>query len=90
MVIAANFLFSKLGKDVDKNETEKIEVVLEEETPEEIEEPIEEETQEEVTEENKEIETKEETNVLTSEEVVIEGAPKKNKRLVYKKRDAQN
>lgn len=106
LVIAANFLFSKLGKDEDKNETEKIEVVSEEETPEEteeiveeetpeeieepIEEPIEEETQEEVTEENKEIETKEETNVLTSEEVVIEGAPKKNKRLVYKKRDAQN
>ena len=110
LVIAANFLFSKLGEDKDKDETEIIEVLSEEELPEEIieetpeeiieetsediqeitEEEIPEEIQEETTEENKEIETKEETNILTSEEVVIEVTPKKNKRLVYKKRDAQN
>ena len=102
LVIAANFLFSKLGEDKDKDETEITEVLSEEDLPEEIigetsediqeitEEEIPEEIQEETTEENKEIETKEETNILTSEEVVIEGAPKKNKRLVYKKRDAQN
>ena len=102
LVIAANFLFSKLGKDEDNNETKTTEDVSEEETPEETQEQIEEETQEQVeeekpeetqqetTEENKEIETKEETNILTSDEVVIEVEPKKNKRLVYKKRNAQN
>jgi hypothetical protein len=99
LVIAANFLFSKIGKDEDKNEIEKTEVVseeetteetVEEETPEEEEELIGEERQEEVTEENREIETKEETNVLTPNEVVTEEVPKKNKRLVYKRRHAQN
>ena len=110
LVIAANFLFSKLGEDKDKDETEITEVLSEEELPEEIieetpeeiieetsediqevtEEEIPEEIQVETTEENKEIETKEETNVLTSDEVVMEVTPKKNKRLVYKKRDAQN
>lgn len=90
LVIAANFLFSKLGKDENNTETEINEDILEEDTSEDTEETTEEVETEETTEENKEIEITEETDVLKSDEVVTEEVTKKNKRLVYKKRDAQN
>jgi hypothetical protein len=108
LVIAANFLFNKLGKDKEKDEIKTIEEeekiednLIDNEIPEQEniveQEKIKEETpqkenieEQETTEKEENINTEEETNDLISNEVVIEGAPKKNKRLVYKKRDAQN
>ena len=96
LVIAANFLFSKLRKE--KNnilDLEETDDTLLEETKEEV---IEQEKViEEIIDEEEVIEEeqKPENIVITQKDIILnetksEDQPKKNKRLVYKKRDAED
>lgn len=105
LVIAANFLFSKIRED--KEDEEKVidvtpkedevetieEIPTEEEVIDEI--PTEEEKEEEVIEKTVEeiVEEKPQNIVLSQNDIIIENEevkPKTHKRLVYKKRDAES
>jgi len=96
LVIAANFLFSKIRneKEIDEEEVINEKIIEEEVVEEDITQP-EESDEEKIIEEvvEKVVEEKPQSIVLSQNDIVIENEevkPITNKRLVYKKRDAES